>query len=248
MSIKASIYTKYVINSLLLLLAVVLSSCDILYDEGEWTQEQRQIREFETITINCIADINYFYSDTCYLEIFYYQKHIKNIKTLKKQRTLTIKNSFNGQWFTDLRNPQIHIYAPALSSVTIKDAAGFYCMDTIQTTRFAFNMQGDVFESKLILNTEQLRININNAAGNLYITGKSNEGQIFCEGETYIDATQTAISSLNITQQSSRNAEIWVTDYLNYKIIRNGNLIVTGTPEHEGIVLGNGEIIWKANE
>ena len=110
MSIKVSIFTKFSRVSALLLVFWALSSCDLIYDEGDWTGEQRNIGDYQKVVLNSIANVYYHYSDTPAIKVYYYAKHLSDITTNLENQRITIDNKFGGQWYTDLRLPEIHLY------------------------------------------------------------------------------------------------------------------------------------------
>ncbi len=242
---KAYIFTRFKIFSLILP-AIFLLSCDLLYDEGEWAMEQRKLHGFSQVEINCIADIYYYASNETYIEISYYQKHLSDIQTDIDNGSLTIRNEFGGEWFTDIRLPRIDVYAPTLNNVSIEVAGGFFCIDTLVTDDFYFDLNSDVFESDLLINSRNLKIKINNSSGVLNASGQSAYAIVQNKGDAKIIAPSLKLKSLQILQKSSLDVVFHVKDSLQYKIIRNGDLVVYGNPLFKsGEDLGEGNLILK---
>ncbi|ALO14681.1 hypothetical protein L21SP5_01014 [Salinivirga cyanobacteriivorans] len=248
MSIKVSIFTKFSRVSALLLVFWALLSCDLIYDEGDWTGEQRNFGDYQEVVLNGIANVYYHYSDTPLIKVYYYAKHLSNITTNIENQRITIDNEFGGQWYTDLRLPEIHLYNNAVNYVDIKEAGAFFCIDTIQSNHFNFYMHGDVFEAKLLLNVNKAKIDVYNSTGLMEVTGICNELEIYNKGETQIEAINFQARNAHIIQQSVMDVSSCVSDSLYYRIIRNGNITVKGNPVHEGEILGNGELILVEDE
>lgn len=247
MSIKAFTSMRLNLLSILLSSTLFFTACNLLYDEGEWVTEQRNTKSFQQINIKCVADVYYYQSKSFYLDIHFYKKHLNNIHTTIENNKLNISNNFNAQWFTDIQKLRIDIYAPSLNKVKIEQGAGFFCNDTLHTNSFHFSMQGDVFESKIIINTSRLNIKINNAVGLLKVKGKANYTKTFNRGETRIMAQTLHADSLEIIHQSVMNGYYSVKNWLKYQILRNGDLYIYGQPEINGEALGSGKLI-VANE
>ncbi len=225
-----------------------MSSCDLLYDEGDWVSEDRYPEDYQEIVINGVANVFYHYSDTPRIEVSYYARHISDVKTSFSKGQITIDNSFNGQWYTDLRLPEIHLYTKSLAYVDIKEAAGFFCEDTLHANNFEFFMHGDVFEASLLLNVEIFKLDVYNSAGIAEAKGSCEQLNISNKGQTQIDAVDLHTKGATITQQSSLDVTVRVTDVLSYRIIRNGNIIVRGNPALNGEILGDGELIVIEDE
>lgn len=247
MSIATFTFTKFKKVSLIILFASIAASCDLFYNEGEWKTELRSVSDYQSVSIESVSEIYYHYCDTFAIEVHYYDKQLGAITTKVHNNKLSIKNNFSGEIYTDIRNPEIHLYAPTLDVIkTEKETgSGFFCMDTIFNTRIDVEIYGDLIESELLTNTDTLSLNINKSAGSIKMKGIANKCNILNSGEAIINARPLKISNLTITHQSSVGAKFTVTNNLNYRIIRSGNLYIWGNPQITGEALGTGKLVLK---
>ncbi len=246
MLIKPYIFIKLKVLSLIALLTIGFYSCDFLYDEGDWSVEKRSVGSFSKLDIECIADVYFHKSEDLYIEVSYYENQIQDISTNIEAGSLIINNEFGGEWFTDIRLPRIDVYAPKLSKVAIDLAGSFYCIDTIVADTFKLDLLGDVFESDLLINARDLSIKANYTSGILNIYGQSKKATVQNIGNAKIEAAMLRLNSLKIIQKSSLDAVFQVHESLEYKIIRNGDLLVYGNPAFiSGEDLGDGNLILK---
>lgn len=247
MSIATYTFTRFKKASFYIIILLIIPSCDLFYDEGDWNTELRDVPTYDEVSIECVSDIYYHYSDTFAVEVHYYNKHIKDISTKVNEGSLVIKNSFNGQVYTDLKKPQIHVCAPTINQITIIEemGAGFYCHDTIHASFLSIDFIGDLVESSLLINTETINLNLNKTAGYITVSGYSNRCNFTNKSEATIKPKRLTINNLNITHQSSIDIELTVNNLLQYKILRSGDLIIWGNPDYSGESPGTGKLILK---
>ncbi|PLX18458.1 MAG: hypothetical protein C0599_12235 [Salinivirgaceae bacterium] len=225
----------------------LMVSCDLFYNEGEWKTEIRDTEPFRNIIIENVIEVYYHYCDTFAIEVQHYDKQLSDIKTEVKDQSLTLKNTFSGQAYTDIRTPQVHLYAPMIYQVDInkETGAGFFCKDTIYNSRFQINIAADLAEAIFLVNTDTLQMNISKTAGVIQMEGSAQKFLLQNTGEVPIKGKKLNIQQLNIIHQSSQNVELTVSEYIKYKILRSGNIIIWGSPENTGENLGTGKIIFK---
>jgi hypothetical protein len=247
MSIETCTYTRFRKISLFLLIALLITSCDLFYNEGEWKSELRDTQDYKNVVIDNIAEIYYHYADTFAIEVFHYENELSSISTNVSGQTLTIKNSFNGQAYTSIRNPEVHLYAPTIFNIEIKEESGIglFCKDTIINTSFQLTIKADLIDAELLISTDTLQVFISKATGLISMKGKAEKCNLQNNGESPIKGKQLAINQLNISHQSSQDVELTVNNNLSYQILRNGNIIIWGNPTNSGEVFGTGKLIFK---
>jgi hypothetical protein len=247
MSIATFISTRFKKASFYIILLLIATSCDLFYDEGDWKTDIRDISAYNKVSIKCVSDIYYHYSDTFAIEAHYYHKHLKDLTTKVYQGSLSIENSFTGQAYTSLKRPQIHLYAPQINQIEIIEemGAGFYCFDTLNSTNLTINFIGDLVESTLLIGTENLNLDFNKTAGYIEISGSTNSCNFSNKSEATIKSKKLITNNVNIDHQSSLDLELTINNLLQYRILRNGNLIIWGNPNHSGEALGTGKLILK---
>ncbi|MDA3868043.1 MAG: DUF2807 domain-containing protein [Salinivirgaceae bacterium] len=242
MPTKISSFTAWLILSVPAFL-LLINSCDAFYDEGEWATEVRNTEDFYRVNVKDVVDVIYKYSDSTYAEINFYRKHLSDIKLSVTDEILTIESAFSSQWYTDIRKPVITIYSPGFSHLFVKTAAGFYCVDTLKHSRFLFQVVGDLYDARLLVDVPLLEISIESASGVTEVHGEVAVLSILNRGESKIDASQIVVPKAIVRQESYLDVWINATDFLNYEIRRGGDIHLYGTPEIQGTIYGTGKLI-----
>lgn len=240
MQIKTSTYTRLVNLSLIL---IVFQGCAFFHDEGEWKSEERMLVPFSQIDLLAVANVYYHYSDSSFVEISYYSKHLSDVKTKIDNKVLIIENEFDGLIYTDYRIPQIDVYTPYFSEINIKEAGSFTCVDTLSVSYFTFRVVGDLAEANLLINSQTFVVSIESATGLVNIKGRSPTLRLYNRGETKINAIDVETHNVEVRQQSYQDIWIRTNGTLSYEIFRSGSIYLVGNPTIEGESLGSGKLI-----
>jgi hypothetical protein len=220
------------------------TSCDAFYDEGDWVTEVRKTKDFYRVNVKAVADVFYKYSDSTYVEVNFYRKHLSDIKLSAVDEILTIESTFSAQWYTDIQKPVITIYSPGFSHLFVETAAGFYCVDTLKHSRFLFQVVGDLYETQLLVDVSLLEISIESASGLAEVDGNMDVLNVLNRGESKIDASRISVPKVIVRQESYLDVWFHASQIFNYEIRRGGDIHLYGTPEIEGTVYGNGKLIY----
>jgi hypothetical protein len=240
-------FTRFKKYSLILIALGIATSCNLIFDEGEWKTELRVVSEYEKVSVECVCEVYFHYNETYKIEVHYYDKHLSDITTKVSKGELTISNNPSNQNYNSHKNPEIHLYAPTLKSIKVEEefGAGFFSYDAIINSRLNIEVNSDLIELDMTINVDSLFIDVNNSAGLIELEGLAGRSTIVNNGEATIKAKNLSIQQLNIRHQSSVDAEFTVNERLSYRILRSGDLIIWGNPQHSGETLGSGNLVLK---
>ena len=239
---RISTYIKP-INVLVLLSLLIINSCTHIFDYGDWKSQQYKFTEIDNVTLDLVSNCYYHKSDSSYIEIEYYYSLLSKIKIFNNNGNIKVQNTFSHNAYTDYKKPQIHIYAPSISGINIEITSSFYCIDTIASHKFIFNVTSDLFESNILVIADSCYINLDKSVGDFILIGSIDYGYFDNHGLINFDASEISVNKLFVKHNSPYTMFIKVINQLNYNIFGDGDIVLKGEPDLTGVVLGNGRLI-----
>ena len=238
------------IHFIWLLILIVTASCDrdsgsnCARTLGDQTTEIRYPGTFSRIYVVDRINLNYRYSDTCFVKVTYGKNIIGQIETSLSQNTLTIANNSTCNFVRDLSIiPEVTVYAPTLENLENHSSGDITTLDTLKSNFFLyeqFKANGNV---RLTLLTDTSQIYLHTGYAGVTVYGKTCKVALYNRSSGQLDAHEFNAENTFVNNSSIQDIRCIATNYLYGEINLSGNIYYSGNPLHvETNIYGTGSV------
>ena len=229
-----------------LLTVFYMQSCQLIYPaEGDIVINETLIGEVKSLIINDVFNVYITPDSTNLITIECGENQARTIKILYDSisRKLTLANTAKIIATQGYRPINVYLHVNSLAEIEITEAARVYFTDTMHVSNFLFSHHGDMGDSDLKLNAENIEIKIYDSGGKYMFSGNANYLYIFNRGLATINATELLAIKVKCNQVSNGHCHLSAQKELRWKIYMNGNIYQNGIIEHiEGESYGKGKL------
>jgi hypothetical protein len=231
---------KKLYQPLILLAAVTLiaTSCNCIEGEGGVVEQNRNISDFNRISLNIGADLYLVQGSHYEMKISAQQNLLDVIKTDKSGSSLKIH--VETMCLRPTEPIKIWITLPELTGVKLNGSGKLICDSTfkVNSLDLIINGSGDINMHTVATSVESEI----NGSGNIFLAGKTKELKAFIRGSGKINAAGLESSQAEANIAGSGDIRVNATDILNAKITGSGSIFYTGEAMLKSKVTGSGEV------
>ena len=240
-------YKKISLCFFLIFLLLYQNSCnsDCLKAVGEIDSAEISLSTFEYLEIYDIFDVHIIQDTLHSLKIVTNSTLLKNIEVVQNDSVVVI-NDLNKCYFARKDGISIKLYVTCsnLKQLIFYNASTFYSIDTLYFNRFLFRAYNKLAFADFVVSSEDhLFVEMWNIFGDVSVAGKSKYLSIINHGSSYIKAHNLSAMYANVTQRSTGDVTVNVSDKLTAIILDIGNVYYAGNPELDTISRNKGRFI-----
>ncbi len=221
------------------------NSCDCFKSTGKIVSDQRDVSGFSSIFISDNVNL-YLTQDPIYSVRVEAGEHlIPLITTELKHDSLYVRNKNKCNWVRSYK-PKVNVYISLPSLVFIQNSG----CGTITTTNtltgdslrfYSINASGDL---TLNMDVKKCYLTIHTGCLNVNASGKADYIDIYYNGDGMIHCENVVSHLASVTNKSTGNIYVNVSDNFYYNISYNGNIYYRGDPPIlYGYDTGNGQLL-----
>lgn len=217
----------------LFILLVILTSCnDALFDTGELISKEYALDEFNEIYINDIFDVFLKQDTICKLKIEGGSNLVPNINFKIKDNKLSIEDDNNANWSRNYERIKLYISVKKISFLKINESANVKTIDTLIAQRLTVYSINDYSDISITVKCDDfIFINEGTSGGYLTVKGKASYSGIWARGSCTVDAIDFLSEKTVIKNESIGDCYVNVSNILDAKIFRLGNIYYKGNPK-----------------
>ncbi len=218
---------------------------DCLKSFGDDVSEIRHPGNFDQIFLTGKVDLDYRYSDSCYVEVFFGENIIHHIETRLEGNSLYIANTAKCNWVRTLKKiPLVVVYAPTLSYLENTSSATITMHDTLISNDFLYEQRGSNGNVKLLLNTDSASIWAHTGYTGIIVSGRTNYAGLYNASVGILNASRLNSNITVVNNSSLQDLPCIANDYLFGEINLSGNILYWGDPENvDASINGSGRLI-----
>ena len=217
----------------LIILLVILTSCnDALFDEGDIVSKNYDLDEFNEIYINDVFDIFLIQDTICKLKIEGGSNLVPNINFKVTDNILSIENDNNANWSRNYERIKLYISLKDIKFLKINESVNIKTIDTLTIPELNIHSINDY--SDILINIKCNKffiVNEGTSGGYFTIKGEAIYSGIRARGSCIIDAKDLLSETSVIRNESMGDCYINVSNTLKAEILGSGNIYYTGNPE-----------------
>ena len=229
---------------LIIIVTLGLFGCNpdkCFHSTGELTLENRTVDDFSALIIYDVFDVEIIPDTLCRVELWTGEKLLPYITTKLQDSALVIKNENECNWLRSFENrPQIRVFCNNFQDIRVEGEIDLEFKDTLHTDIFTFHVWSGLSTARLMLDVQELRFSLNGGSGEFYFDGKTRRSNFHCDGNGYVFAQGLASEVSSITHISTGDVYVSVTNELNARLLRSGDVYYSGEPVSINIVNDGG--------
>jgi hypothetical protein len=234
------VFSKLIITAFVVGIFVCFVSCgknDTIKGNGKLVTSEKTVSPFEKISCNGDVEVRYFVSENYRAVVTIDENLHKYTEVFTSNNTLNIKLK-DGSY--DFKKMSVDVYCPILTEISTSGRISFEGMDKIIVPTFVAKVDGDV-NLKGNFECEDLSVKIN-GKGKMTVGGTSTNANIDISGAGNFNGQEFHTKNTTIKIDGLGVVYICVEDYLNARIIGDGQVHYWGEPRVESNISGPGRI------
>ena len=219
----------------LIILLVILASCnDVLFDAGDIITKEFVLDEFNEIYINDIFDVCLIQDTICKLKLEGGSNLIPNINFKVIDNKLSIENDNNANWSRSYERIKLYISVKEIRFLRVNESANVKTIDTLITPKLTVWSINDYADISINVKCDNFYIvNEGTSGGYFTIKGETINSGIWARGSCIIDAVSFLSEKTVIKNESIGDCYINASNILNVEILRSGLIYYKGNPQIE---------------
>ena len=234
-----------------IIFSLILSGCnnedswDCLKSFGDDVSEIRYPGNFHQVFLTDKVDMDYRYSDSCYVEVFFGENIIHHIETRIDGNSLYIANTATCNWVRTLKKiPLVVVYAPTLSYLENTSSATITMRDTLRSHDFLYEQRGSNGNAHLLLKTDSARVYAHTGYTGISVSGRSTFSGLYNASVGKLDASLLNSDITIVNNTSLQDLPCVANTYLFGEINLSGNILYSGDPENiDTSINGTGQVL-----
>ncbi len=223
----------------LVLIAIILSSCECYEDPGIVINESRDLAEFDAINIETVGKINLYAAEEFKIIIKTHENIVDDIVTSVSDNKLTVRLTGSHNRIKTL---EFDIFAPTYTLIEQNDVAKIICIDGFNAGQLSV-IQNDVGDIHLYnLNLDSLFIELNDV-GDVGLTGMVNGITASLSGVGEIHLFEMVCRSADVDLSGTGDIEINASESLNVNLSGIGSVYYKGSPNVSINKTGVGKVV-----
>ncbi|KAB1062133.1 GIN domain-containing protein [Salibacter halophilus] len=203
-------------------------------------------QSFNSIQCHDMVDVVIVPDSTHYVEVTAGENLLADVTTKIEGDFLIIDKESNCNWTRKFKKPTVYVHLPMVRTIEYRGNGTITANGRLKGDTLSIHiwMGGE----KIDLSVEYERVETYHHSGTTDVILNGKAGDLSCYkhsmGKLKLFGLQT--SNGYIDSKSSTDAELWVTDKLDYKINFEGDVLLKGDPQVNKIEQnGNGKLIRK---
>ena len=174
----------------LIILLVILASCnDVLFDAGDIITKEFVLDEFNEIYINDVFDVFLIQDTICKLKIEGGSNLVPNINFNIIDNKLSIKNDNNANWSRSYERIKLYISLKNIKFLKINESVNIKTIDTLTIPELNIHSINDYSDISINVKCDNFYIvNEGTSGGYFTIKGETINSGIWARGSCIIDA------------------------------------------------------------
>jgi len=218
---------------------------DCLKSLGDDVSEIRYPGNFNRIFLTDKVNMDYRYSDSCYVEVFFGENIIHHIETKVDGNSLYIANTATCNWVRTLKKiPLVVVYAPTLDYLENTSSATITMRDTLISHDFLYEQRGSNGNAHLLLKTDSARVYAHTGYTGISVSGRTTYGGLYNASVGKLDARRLNSDITIVNNTSLQDLPCVANTYLFGEINLSGNILYSGEPDNvDTSINGSGKVI-----
>lgn len=220
-------------------------SWDCLKSMGDDVSEIRYPGNFNKVYLTDKIDLDYRYSDTCFVEVHFGENIIHHITTQVDGNSLYIDNTATCNWVrTQKKIPLVVIYAPTLAYLENTSSATITMRDTLVSNDFMYEQRGTNGYANLVVNTDSVRVYAHTGFTSINVAGRSTYSGLYNATVGKFNASRLNSDITIVNNSSLQDLKCVANSYLFGEINLSGNILYSGDPDAVDISInGSGRVL-----
>lgn len=220
---------KQIVYTLLILSAVSLFSCKKSMEE---VTIEKSLNEFDTLTVNSVFDIRLTQGTENSIRLEGAQKILENVEIRVENNTLTLSNSFKGNWLHPKKNKiKVYITTNGIQRINSNETSNIQTTNALTGDEIGLVMTSKLNEASLEVSCNSFYFwNNHPCGGKVVLTGQTNELKVWNYALMAIDASGLNTPIASVENNSKGDCRIQCFSKLTYSILGSGNIYLTGNP------------------
>ncbi|MFN5844084.1 MAG: GIN domain-containing protein [Flavobacteriia bacterium] len=220
---------KQIVYTVLLFLSVSLFSCKKAMEE---VTIEKSLNEFDTLTVNSVFEIQLTQGSSNSIRIEGAQKILENVEIAIENNTLTLSNSFKGNWLYPKKNKvRVYITTNGLHRINSNETSNIRTTNKLTGNEIGLVMTSKLNEANLAIDCNSFYFwNNHPCGGKVVLTGQTNELKVWSYALMAIDASDLNTPIASVENNSKGDCRIYCTTKLTYSILGTGNIYLSGDP------------------
>lgn len=220
-------------------------SWDCLKSLGDTVTEERSIGVFDRVFLKDKINLEYYYSESYYVEVEFGENIVHHIKTKRDGNSLYISNEATCNWVRSLKEiPLVRIYAPTLSYLENTSSANITFVDSLKSLDFLYEQRlsnGEVF---MLFNTDSARVYAHTGYTGITLAGRTKNAGLYNASVGQFDASRLQSDITTVNNTSLQDILCVANTYLFGEINMSGNIRYSGDPENvDTSINGSGQVL-----
>lgn len=212
---------------------------------GDEIKDTRYPGHFTRLYTYNKVNVNYYYADSCFVEVTYGENIIDQIETSVEGNTLKIANNSTCNLVRNLSIvPEVNVFAPTIEYIENRSAADITTHDTLRAGYFQyqqFKANGNV---KLKLRTDTAEIFAHTGYTEITLSGSTYKCALYSAATGKLDASRLSAVNTFVNNASIQDISCVAHNYLYAVVNLSGNIRYSGTPGMvETSINGSGRVI-----
>ncbi|HAN76533.1 MAG TPA: hypothetical protein DCQ31_01540 [Bacteroidales bacterium] len=207
---------------------------------GRIITEERDLRSFEGISLNCSADVYFVQSDEYLVEVEAYE-NIQPLVDLDVENGV-LEIDIDGCILSG-SDVRIFISAPDISLIENSGSGSIYVDDVFNVSALEMKNHGsgDIHIKDMLADYIEADIT---GSGDIFVAGSNKcfEQNILITGSGSYEAIKLESDAVQIRNSGSGDCVIWAREYLSGRLSGSGDVIYKGNPQITVNVTGSGRV------
>ena len=245
---KASMKTKFVS---LLILIFLFTTCkkdhmlDCFKNAGNTVTESRTASPFVNIDLNDNVDLVLNPNAAFYINVTAGENLVNGIITEIDGNTLYIRNENRCNWMRSFKNTYtVEVGMDKPVTITYYGSGDINCKDTIRSDEFTFDVRNGSGSINFLFNCPKIHLNNHTGRADIHAKGFSATSYIYLNDVGTLDAEALNTYNSYITNNSTGDCKVRVSEDLGVLMYYIGNIYYTGNPHTiSKEITGEGKLI-----
>ena len=224
---------KFIKIQFIFIILTIITSCnDTLFNSGDIISKDYNIDEFNEIYVNDIFDIYLIQDSVCKINAKGGNNLLPYIDFKVTEGKLYITNNNTAQWSRNYERIKLYISVKEINFLRLDESSNVITLDTLITPKLTVYSINDYSDISIIVKCTNFHIvNEGTSGGYFTIKGETINSNIWNRGSCIIYAIDFSSKKAIVKNESIGDCYINVLNILETEILRSGKIYYKGNPE-----------------
>ena len=211
-----------------------ISSCTIdncYKSPGKISEKIINTNSFKTIEINDVFRVSIKQDSLFCVIVKAGDKIIDNVLCEVDDDILKIKDDNSCYWLKSFERPEITIVSPEYEHIILNGESDIISLGIISCNNFSLDVYAGASSAEIMLNCNKFEFSLNQGTGNFNFGGECINSFYYNLGTGFIYADNLSTNNSTVTNISSGDIYLNVTEKLDVELKSSGDIYYYGDPE-----------------